>query len=252
VATFSAYFDASGNKRMSVLTVAGFVSRTSKWGRFDEEWAAILSRENVSAMHMTDFVSSQREFASWRGQTDRRRRFVSDLCQCIKRNTNKGFAKSVILSEYNEVNTEFMLGEVVGQPFTICAYACLGALEKWAVRRGIKKGSMLIAAEQGDEDEGELVRVARSDGFEVALMRKADAAAFQAADLVAWKSRTAIHEGTSMPPESEEDAERIVGSLAPISAIVQDNRGFDADALRRLCACNGIPRRPTGPSLGPG
>src|SRR2546429_1238415 len=69
---YSAYFDASGHpSRGKVLTVAGFVSTVEKWARFDLQWNTILGSENIKVFRMTDFVSSQGEFATgWRGQTE--------------------------------------------------------------------------------------------------------------------------------------------------------------------------------------
>jgi hypothetical protein len=157
---FSAYFDASGTKRARVLTVAGFVSRVSKWDRFNDEWPAILSAEHGAFMHMTDFASSKGEFASWKGQSHRRRKFITDLSNCIKRNTNKGFSSSVILSDYRDVNAEFMLAERVGQPFTLCMRACLGGLKLWASKKGAETEKMLVVIERGDDDQDELVRQA--------------------------------------------------------------------------------------------
>ena len=242
VAVFSAYFDASGNKRARVLTVAGFLSRVSKWERFDNEWADILSSEGVSAMHMTDFASSGGEFKSWRGQSDRRREFISRLSNCIRRNTNKGFASSVILADWREVDAEFMLSEA-GQPFTLCMRACLGGLARWATKRDIKTESMLVAIEQGDDDQAELIRMARSDGFKVVPLDKRDVIAFQAGDMAGWKSRTILQDAVTGPLENEEDAEKIIRSLDPIRPIVQNNGGFDGEALRNMCIKGKIPLR---------
>jgi hypothetical protein len=243
MAMFTAYFDASGNKRMPVLTVAGFVSRVAKWDRFNDEWSAILSGEQVSSMHMTDFVSSKRQFASWRGQSDRRRKFISDLTDCIKRNTNKGFAASLFIDDYNEVNAEFKVSEHFGQPFTLCSRTCLGALKVWADKKKVKPEHLLVFIEQGDDDQGEFQRFAREDGFKVIPLEKKDAQAFQAGDVAGWKSRTVLHNAAFAPVADREEAEKIVRSLDPIRPIIQANQGFDKANLLRLCNKAGIPRR---------
>lgn len=137
VAVFSAYFDASGTKDSRILTVAGFVSRVSKWNKFDEQWGKILRREHVTSMHMTDFASSKGEFTEWKGQTEKRQRFVADLVECIRKNTNKGFASSLILPDYREINANFQFDEYVGHPFTLCTRNCLAALKTWARRKNI-------------------------------------------------------------------------------------------------------------------
>src|ERR1039458_10106147 len=158
MAVFTAYFDASGDKQMRMLAVAGFVATVTQWKRFDEECSAILHGEGVTAMHMTDCASSQREFASWKGQSERRRQFVDRLCRCVKRRTNKGFASIVVLSDYEALNDEFRLRETIGQPFTLCMLSCLGGLKKWAHRKKVSPGRLLVYIEQGDQDQGEFIR----------------------------------------------------------------------------------------------
>jgi hypothetical protein len=92
VAIFTAYFDASGTKKMPVLTVAGFVSHVKRWDQFESKWSAILKRYGVSTLHMTEFASSKGEFKNWRGQSDRRRTFITELAECIKQEAKRGFA----------------------------------------------------------------------------------------------------------------------------------------------------------------
>ena len=206
MAVFSAYFDASGSKKdPRVLTVAGFVARVRKWDRFNDEWSAILSEENVTSMHMTDFASSKKEFVTWKGQSERRRRFIFRLSECIRRNTNKGFASSLILSDYSDLNSEYMLSEYLGQPFTLCMRGCLGGVARWAKKKKVKTENMLIAIEQGDDDQGELIQIARSDGFKVIQLLKTDAKAFEAGDMVAWKTRIVLQNALYGPANSEED-----------------------------------------------
>ena len=217
MAIFSAYFDASGTKRARILTVAGFVSRVNKWDRFNDEWSALLLAQHVPFMHMTDFVSNQGAFVSWKGQStaqsDRRRKFVADLSNCIKRNTNKGFSSSVILSDYREVNAEFNLAECVGQPFTLCMRACLGGLKLWANKKDIRTEDVLVAIEHGDDDQGELKRQGHRDGFTIVSAAKQNVIAFQAGDVAAWKSRTVLQNAVYAPVKSEEDATNIMRSL---------------------------------------
>jgi hypothetical protein len=240
---FNAYFDASGNKRTPVLTVAGFVSTARKWARFDAEWSAVLSRERVDSMHMTDFASNQKQFAAWRGQTDRRRNFIADLTECVRKNTNKGFASSVVLSDYNQVNGEFLLSERVGQPFTLCARSCLGGLKRWADRKKISLRNILVAIEHGDEDQGELLGFARVEGIQVISLTKGEAIALQAGDLAAWKCRTVLNNTLAASVGSVEDSERILRSLDPIRRVVQNNGGYDETALLKLCKSTKVPKR---------
>lgn len=243
-AIFSAYFDASGSKsEHRILTVAGFVSRARKWDKFDEKWSAILKSFKVGAMHMTDFASSGGEFKDWKGKSELRRDFMDQLVKCIKNYTNKGFASSVVIPDYNEVNREYMLSEKIGQPYTLCAMACLGALALWARKKHINVAEMIIAVEHGDQDQGELVGLAQKDGMTVIPVPKEKAQAFQAGDIVAWKSRTAIQQALYGPARSMEDLDSVMRSLKPINSIVQRNGGFDKERLLQYCKKKGVKKR---------
>jgi hypothetical protein len=116
-AAYVAYFDASGHSnRQKVVTVAGFVSTVKKRARFDIEWNAFLENEGIDIFHMTDFASSQRQFAGWKGQSDRRRVFIEQLVQCVRKNVNKAFRTSLLIDDFNEVNRIFRLEETIGRP----------------------------------------------------------------------------------------------------------------------------------------
>jgi hypothetical protein len=243
MANFSAYFDASGTKRLKAMAFAGFVSRIKKWERFNVEWARILARYGVSTLHMTDFASSSREYAPWKGDTERRRKFISDLVSCIKSNTNKGFSSGIYVEDYNDINSDFFLAESIGQPYTLCGYACLGALGVWSINKCVRKGDLLIFIEEGDEDQGEFMKLGRSQGFSIEPLTKSDASAFQAGDLVGWKCRTVLQEALKSPLTTEEQVEQILSSLRPLEGTVQSNKGFDSDSLYRLCTEKEIPRR---------
>jgi len=113
--SFSAYFDASGTVDRPVLTVAGFVSTVKKRVRFEQEWNAILKSEGVKTFHMTDFVSSKGEFAhGWKGQTERRKWFVAALAQCLYKNVNKSFRTTMIVSDYRNVDSAYLLSAHYG------------------------------------------------------------------------------------------------------------------------------------------
>jgi hypothetical protein len=243
VAIFTAYFDASGDKRKTVLSVVGYVSSVSKWERFEKEWTRILKDEEVPAMHMTDFVSSQQGFASWKGQTDRRRNFISRLTDCIRLNTKAGFGCTLVTEDYRQVDREFMLNESVGHPFVLCARTCLGGLAKWARKKCTKREEILVLIENGDEDSGDLVKAAREDGYKIIPLSKKDAVHFQAADVAAWKFRTAVYNVLYEPLRNEDDAQKILRSTEPITATVQKNGAYDREALIGLCRDAGIPKR---------
>jgi hypothetical protein len=63
----------------------------------------------------------------------------------------------VIVSDYEEINQEYMLNETVGAPYTLCAGACLGGLGKWISKKKYDRSEVLVAVEEGDVDQGEFL-----------------------------------------------------------------------------------------------
>jgi hypothetical protein len=180
MAMLTAYFDASGKDRLPVLTVAGFISHVKKWDRFEGEWRRILTRYGVSEMHMTDFASSRGQFCAWKGQTEKRRAFISELASCVKRNVNKGFSCSVVAADYRKVNREYRLSEEFGSPYELCGGSCLGGVLKWALNKKINPTSVVVCIEDGDDGKGGLMDLGRSGGFKIIPLAKADSKAFEA------------------------------------------------------------------------
>jgi hypothetical protein len=123
---YTSYFDGSGDKKgQPVQVVAGFVSTVKKWARFENDWNAILKADNVSALHTTDYVCSQGEFASWKGNSARRKQFQEALTACIKKNVNKLFASALFIADYNAINRIYCLDDFVGPPFAVCGHQAL-------------------------------------------------------------------------------------------------------------------------------
>jgi hypothetical protein len=246
---FTAYFDASGNKRSPVLTMAGFVSRVSKWDRFEREWLALLKSYGVSSLHMTEFVSAKGQFEGWKGDSARRKRFIDDAVACVKRNTNKGVATSVYISEYNEINAKFRLAEKAGTPYTMCGMMAIAMVRDWALKKGVDPKQVLYMVEDGDEDQGELIERSNQDGYKVIRLTKADSQAFQAGDMAAWKAMAALREAERKTKLREnqkltvDDLESIIRSLDPIAPIVLKNGVISIDRLRLMCADHRIAPR---------
>jgi hypothetical protein len=245
IATFTAYFDASGTAQTRVITMAGFVSRVQKWERFEREWPKLLPGA-VKFFHMTDFVSSQRGWESWKeGHSEKRANLVDNLVACIKRNTNKGFGVSLRLSDYVSFNTEYQLVEAVGGPYPTVGLACLGELRKWATRHRINHTKILCIFEDGDADQGALISRARLDGFNAIPQSKAEIRAFDSCDFAAWKTRAVVDDSLvkELHLKDPTSADRIKKSLDQLDPILQLNAAVDAKVLQDLCNLVGIPKR---------
>lgn len=249
IAMFTAYFDASGNKQNSVLTVAGFVSRVNRWERFENEWRSLLP-SSVSMFHMTDFVSSQNGWEDWKGPQNghRRKVLIERLVSCIKGATNKGFTQSLRLRHYHECDREYMLTEKYDQPYVMLGLGCLGALAAWATKKDINKHNILCIFEEGDDGQGTLIKMARDDGFNAIPQSKKDIRAFDACDLAAWKSRAMIDDAWErlLPMKDPDAGARIMRTLEQIEDVIKDSRNaamFSVHGLKTICKNQGISER---------
>lgn len=68
MATFAAYFDASGHPDSgTALFVSGFVSSEKKWLLFEQEWAALLAGYRITPpFHMKEFAPGAGQYAAWK------------------------------------------------------------------------------------------------------------------------------------------------------------------------------------------
>lgn len=63
------YYDGSGTTADSpCLTLTGLVASESVWERFEDAWAAVLMKHDISYFHMTDAMALRGQFSS--GWTD--------------------------------------------------------------------------------------------------------------------------------------------------------------------------------------
>jgi hypothetical protein len=248
MALFTAYFDASRSEDSRVTTVAGFVSRLTKWERFEDQWKSILSKANpnVSMFHMTDFVSSRNGWEAWKGKanTERRHVFFEQLLTCIAANTNKGFAASVPKENFNFKNSTHRLAETLGEEYAVCAFFCLGKLQYWAEKKQIDYRNILCMFEDGDLGQGDMISKARGYGFNAIPQRKVDIRCFDACDLAAWKARAIIDDAIYRRDITNPDAKQLLdASLTKLKRILHDNGWATPRALDGICLKLGIPKR---------
>jgi hypothetical protein len=142
--------------------------------------------------HMTDFVSSQSGWETWKGDGKRRAQLIESLVSCIKCNTNQGFSATLQTKHYNEVNRLCRFKEQFGNPYSFLCLSVLGSLVRWASKKKLDCEKILCLFEDGDEGQGDLIRRATEDGFNAISQGKAEIRAFDTCDLVAWKCRATV------------------------------------------------------------
>ncbi len=90
----------------------------------------------------------QRRIQRLEGDSVKRKSFIEEAVACAKRNTNKGFAASVFMSEYNDVNARFRIAEVGGQPYTMCGMMVMAQVSRWAENKNLDPTKVLYMIER--------------------------------------------------------------------------------------------------------
>ena len=65
-----------------VYTIAGYISETYRWEKFEREWAKVLEKENIEFFHMKDFAQKKGVYETWEDKTGSHRLpdLVSLMC----------------------------------------------------------------------------------------------------------------------------------------------------------------------------
>jgi hypothetical protein len=183
----TAYFDASGHKEDPVVVVAGYLSPTVTWLRFEREWNRCIAHYGISGLHMKEFAHSIGEFSRWKGNGPLRGRFLGDCIRVITENVDNSFACAVHMGEYAEVDRLYCLREWA-HPYAIAGAHCIGKTKSWANKFGHDISAFDHVFEAGDEGKGDLFKLASTYlSIDPIFKTKAWSVAFQAADLIAYE-----------------------------------------------------------------
>jgi hypothetical protein len=249
-ALHAAYFDASGEPAgYPVLTIGGAVAPVKKWERFERKWLSILRSEGIEEFHATDFAASRGEFKGWKGDTKRRSHFLGDLGKTIKENVNKLFMVNIEIDAWNEINRDYLLEEVLYNPYALCGYTVIREGLAWSKSKRIKSPVKFIF-EDGDDGWAGLVKLASRSKIVPIRLPKSVAIPCQAADLIAWKSRIAFTNSLQRLGKIETaqyaDFENFKGILDEWSSLekmlVRPGKPgvYGREALLRTCKNSGI------------
>ena len=193
MAVYTAYFDSSGQPYSTkVLSVAGFIADPEQWIRVQQQWEEVLSRYQVTSLHMKHYAHFIGEYASWRGDGVKQKQFLSELIAILESNVRHSFACSIDLVEYERVDKELNARKILS-PLALTGGRCVANVRKWARSNGIHLDSTICVFEDGDVDKGNLTTsVERDFGVTPIFQKKGNSSALQAADLIAFEQRLAI------------------------------------------------------------
>lgn len=122
-AMLQAYFDESGHPTdSSVVSVAAVVAPEESWGRFEDEWQAVLDRYHVKGLHMKHYAHFRGEFHEW--TEDKRKQFVLELLPILKAHACFGFGCSLPMADWNAV-----MGDRFPTPLMMLFRCCLDAIQ---------------------------------------------------------------------------------------------------------------------------
>lgn len=241
---FKVYLDESGSPDdTTAVVVAGFLTTLEQWIEFERNWKEAVASFGVTALHMRDFAHSNREFATWKHDEQKRQRFLSRLINIIRTRVRRGFAHAVLMDDYRQVNRAFFLEDII-KPYAIAGRTCVASAARWAQRNNIDENLISYVFEDGAIDRGDLIyRLERDGKFNFTFANKSESVALQAADLLAYEhllTNTKISKG-------------IIDSYAqlrhPMKELDKINHGGDEWGtyterdLEALCINMKIPRR---------
>jgi hypothetical protein len=247
---FTAHFDESGtpDRANPVLTVAGCVSSVKKWTRFETEWNRVLLDAGLPAgtvFHMNRFARNLVPYEAFDGQTRRKAALVSALVHCMKRNVNKAFSCTVALRDWERLNERYCIAESLGLPYAFCGRTCVAQLLKWAKNKGIRQQEVKFFFEDGATHRGQLEKILQAnDGIGPLFVSKSLMVQFQAADLLAWKSRKVLAQVVQYDgPGDAEAYDSIQRSLAEIKTIPHSYGMHVYESMEKLAMRANVPKR---------
>ena len=235
------FFDASGRNADEdiALAVAGYAASRAQWEAFEIDWKKTLEGADISYFRMSEFINNGGQFAGWRERQEDKRKLLRDLTSIIKERVERAFGCVVLIRDFNAINSEYALVERFVYPFTLAAYETMKRMHLWAAAE--RHMPILAIFEDGDEDRGQLIRLARKELPEVLrpIFQPKSLPPLQAADIAAWDLRN-----TTVKSEQLAEYRLWRPSLERIG-MTRENYGiYKRDDLALLCKKAGIPRRP--------
>lgn len=254
---FTLYSDCSRSGQGGGCTVvSGWLSTGELWAEFESGWRAVLADFGVPHFHMKEYAHSTGAFeAGWKGENEKRQRFIEALLAVIDRCTLASVASMMERRTWDDVNAEFQVREYFGTEYALCARLCVAEANRWMREHGHEPPAEYVF-EDGDP-RGRLTWLMKQlRGYPLPIFKPSrdrvaeDGALIrgllplQAADLTAYELRKNWDDvGDTRNPA---ELDRYRKSFLAIGR-VSKGEGFwgicTADDLRQMCAGLGIARR---------
>jgi hypothetical protein len=208
-----AFFDESGSHAGSpVLCVAGYAFQKRSTRLFAKDWSAVLKRYKLPFFHMVDCAHGSKHFAAL--SRPQRIKVATALIGIIKRHAAHGFAVSVDVESFQELMPPW---GPTNSPYAFCARCVIDEIGRWFFKIGFQ-GKSAYFFEAGHESRSEAEKVVGDVltnplhkindvhyGYVAhSFILKQEAAAVQAADMLAWQWATDVKHQMSGRPRRKD------------------------------------------------
>jgi hypothetical protein len=251
----TAYFDASGDKGASMLTVGGYISTVEDWKIFEAEWNAVLDKYKVPYFHRKKFIANQKPFtnAKWKRE-ETRKAFLDKLVGVIARNVNFCVLNLLPIPDWETVNREYCMEEERLTPFAVAGCMAIPATYEWCNAQAprVPFNHVKFIFEDGDDDKGDFMHWSKKCfGFTPIFEPKISdrpttnpLTPLQACDFIAGESRHAEIKVTNPETNLETfEFRRCFLELLDRTKSPDDHEKWNVENLRRLCEKHGIRKR---------
>src|SRR5271168_623521 len=116
-------FDAGGDERTPLLTVAGFASGKDDWDSFSVAWRERLNRDGIEYFHAKDldgFWGPFRHLQSNPSRQEIKKKLCADLMALIKSSTYRKFSCTIVNEDFENLTPELR------EEFALSAYSVAG------------------------------------------------------------------------------------------------------------------------------
>jgi hypothetical protein len=256
MATMSCYVDASGSLSELAIAPAAMISTPEKWLAFEEEWNACLEAYKVSELHMKHFAHSVGEYADWKSDPLKRKRFLNKLMWIIEQYIDYTATEAIYVQAYSDIDAKYQISEFM-RPYTMGCFAVAGRVFAWGKECELSRTDFVWLFEKGDADQHDLRKhweEAYPGSQDSIFLKKCDAypdlsiskrqRPFEAADFVAYENLKAhkLLEERGDEPVYEEDLRKPLQRMKGWPGAL-DWGHFGREGIIRVCEKYGIPLR---------
>ena len=197
-----AYFDESGTDSNSAFTcVAGYVFDPEQCLRLDSEWDDALGDYGIKCFHMADCAHGIGEFKKL--TKPERAELAARCIGIIKRRASAGFMCSISQADFKSFGTVHGFHDA----YVMCAIWAMGGLAAWRARYGgdkkvsyfFERGARLQARVNAVMEWEQRQPWADACYQSHTFIKKQDARAIQAADLLAWEWQRELNNKFGQP-----------------------------------------------------